>query len=274
MPSPEERLRKLPDREAFTTRTTHRGFECVQITYLSGSTKVIGFIFKPIDTAGKRLPLIVYARGGSRDFGKIVPDRLFLADYTFLEQGFVILASQYRGVDGGEGHDEFGGQDLGDILSLIPLAQSLDYVDSKNLFLYGFSRGGMMTFLALKNGIPVNAAAVSAGPTDLASLGQLRPEMAKNYREMIPGYETDPVGTTRERSALQWPEKINTPLLLLHGTADWRVPTTDTLQLALKLQQLHKTYAVEIFSGDVHGLPLHNDEAHLRVVSWFRQYMK
>ena len=42
----------------------------------------------------------------------------------------------------------------------------------------------------------------------------------------------------------------------------------------MKLQQLHKTYAVEIFTGDVHGLPLYNDEARLKIVSWFRQYMK
>ena len=274
MPPVEQRMRALPNAETYASRGAHRGFECLEITYLSGGTKVIGFIYKPVDTAGKLFPVILYARGGSRDFGKIVPDRLFFVDHVFLEQGFVLLASQYRGVDGGEGNDEFGGKDLDDILSLVPLAQSLDYADGKNLFLYGFSRGGMMTYLALKHGITVNAAAVSAGPTDLASLGQLRPEMAKNYREMIPGYEKDPAGTTRERSALEWPEKINTPVLMLHGTADWRVPTTDSLRLAFKLQQLHKTYALEIFANDVHGLPLHNDEAHEKIVHWFRQYMR
>jgi len=274
MPAVEERMRALPDARNFANRKEHHGFECMQITYVSGGTKVIGFIYKPVDTAGKHLPVILYARGGSRDFGKIIPDHLFFPDHVFLEQGFIIVASQYRGVDGGEGHDEFGGKDLEDILSLVPLARGLEYADAKNLFLYGFSRGGMMTYLALKHGIRVNAAAVSAGPTDLASLGQLRPEMEKNYREMIPDYEKDPAGTTRERSALEWPEKINTPLLILHGTADWRVPTTDSLRLALKLQQLHKEYALEIFANDAHGLPLHNDEAHEIMVRWFRGHMK
>jgi dipeptidyl aminopeptidase/acylaminoacyl peptidase len=272
MPTPDERIKALPSRETYAKRLTHSGFECVKITYLSEGLKVIGFILKPSDTKGKRLSAIIYNRGGSREFGKIVPDSVFLWDYAFLAEGFVIFAAQYRGTDGGEGKDEFGGRDLQDVSALLSIARSLDYVDSKNVFMYGFSRGGMMTYLALKNNFPVNAAAVSAGPTDMATLGRLRPEMAKNYSEMVPDYGNDPTGTMNQRSAIEWPEKINTPLLLLHGTSDWRVPTEQTLNLATKLQELHKTYSLVIFANDVHGLPIHNEEAHHRVIEWFRGY--
>ena len=272
MPAVEERLKAVPDRETYEKRLAHTGFECIKMTYLSDGVKVIGFILKPVEAGGKRLPAIIYNRGGSREFGKIVPDHLFLSEYEFLAQGFVIFASQYRGSDGGEGKDEFGGKDLQDVSSLLSLARSLDYVDSRNIFMYGVSRGGMMTYLALKNGFSVNAAAVSAGPTDLAALGRLRPEMAKNYSEMVPDYKADPVGTMKARSAMEWPEKINTPLLLLHGTADWRVPTDQTLNLAAKLQQLHRTYALDIFANDTHGLPMHNEEAHQRIINWFRAH--
>jgi dipeptidyl aminopeptidase/acylaminoacyl peptidase len=68
--------------------------------------------------------------------------------------------------------------------------------------------------------------------------------------------------------------EVNTPILLLHGTADWRVPTTDPIRLALKLQELHKTYSLHIYADDVHGLPLHNEEVHQKIADWFRQYMK
>jgi hypothetical protein len=37
----------------------------------------------------------------------------------------VVVASQYRGNGGGEGHEEFGGAEVHDILNLIPLAKSL-----------------------------------------------------------------------------------------------------------------------------------------------------
>ena len=274
MLAPEERLKALPSRETYDQRLNHSGFECTRITYMSDGLKVIGFILKPSDIKGKRLPVIIHNRGGSREFGKLAPDSLFLWDYPFLAEGFVIFASQYRGSDGGEGKDEFGGRDLQDVAALLSFARSQDYVDSKNVFMYGFSRGGMMTFLALKDNFPVNAAAVSAGPTDLASLGRLRSEMAKNYSEMIPDYLNDPNGTMKRRSAIEWPEKINTPLLLLHGTSDWRVPTEQTLNLASRLQQLHKTYSLEIFANDAHGLPMHNEEAHHRVIEWFRAYTR
>ncbi len=274
MPAAEAFRKSLLDRDTYAQRTAHQGFECSKITYLSDGLKVTGYLFKPVAPAGRKLPLIIFDRGGHGDLSKVVPDRVFLTDYEFLAQGFVLLAPQYRGTDGGEGKDEFGGNDLDDVLNLIPLARSLEYVDPKNIFMYGFSRGGMMTYLALKNQAPVNAAAVSAGPPDLVATAQYRPEMVKVYEQLIPGYSADPAGTTRERSAIDWPEKINTPLLLLQGTADWRVPPDQQLQLAIKLQQLRKTYAVEVYANDTHGLPFHNEEFHRRIIEWFRTYMK
>ncbi len=71
--------------------------------------------------------------------------------YEFVSNGFVVVASQYRGADGGEGKEEYGGADIADVLNLIPLAKSLGYADMKNVFMFGNSRGGMMTYLALKN---------------------------------------------------------------------------------------------------------------------------
>ena len=56
--------------------------------------------------------------------------------------GYVVLASQYRGNDGGQGQEEFGGADVNDVLNLMPLARSLSFADAKNTVILGFSRGG------------------------------------------------------------------------------------------------------------------------------------
>ena len=274
MPSLQDYLKALPDRATVEKRKAHHGYECLKVTYLSDGLNVIGFIFKPVDSKGKKLPVVIFNRGGEGDNGKVTANRIFLWQYEFLEQGFVILAAQLRGVDGGEGQDEFGGRDLDDVLNLIPLAQSLDYVDTKNVFMYGVSRGGTMTYLAIKKGASINAAAVHAGPTDLTDQLRLRPDFSKVYEEYIPDYKTNPSEALSQRSAIDWPDKINTPVLLLHGTADWRVSPNDALRLAMKLQQLHKTYALQIYANDVHALTMHNDEVHLRIIEWFRQYMK
>ena len=56
-------------------------------------------------------------------------------------RGYVVAASQYRGNLYSEGRDEYGGQDVDDILNLIAKVKKLSYVDRENIFMIGFSRG-------------------------------------------------------------------------------------------------------------------------------------
>lgn len=157
----------------------------------------------------------------------------------FVSNGFVVVASQYRGVDGGEGKDEYGGADVRDVMNLIPLAKSLDYVDMNNVFLFGGSRGGMMAYLALKNKIPVNAAAVSSGVTDLFGNAKDHPDYITNiYQQLIPDFDKRRDEAMRERSVVYWADKINVPVLIMHGGADERISTARTLAFAQKLQNL------------------------------------
>src|SRR6185369_8758903 len=102
----------------------------------------------------QKVAAIIYNRGGNREFSKLMPWMQY-GFYDYVSNGFVVIGSQYRGVDGGEGREEFGGAEIHDVLNLIPLAKSLGYVDMDNVFILGVSRGGMETYLALKNGIPV-----------------------------------------------------------------------------------------------------------------------
>jgi dipeptidyl aminopeptidase/acylaminoacyl peptidase len=265
----------LPTREEFERRRAYEGFECARLTYLSDGLKVTGYLWKPKDTAGKKLPLIVFNRGGNRDFGQLSPWEQE-GFYSYVSQGFVVIASQYRGVDGGEGREEFGGAEVHDVLNLLPLAKSLGYVDMSNVFVLGESRGGMETYLALKNGMPVNAAAVVSGEADLAAGSKDRPEMIYQvYRQIIPDFAKRGPELLRERSVVAWPEKINTPILILHGTADWRTdPQNQALAVAGKLQALHKTYELILYAGDSHGLPFHWRERDQRIVDWFKRYLK
>ena len=58
-------------------------------------------------------------------------------------QGYIVVASQYRGNGGSEGREEFGGSDVKDILNLFPLIDNLHNADNKNIGMFGWSRGGM-----------------------------------------------------------------------------------------------------------------------------------
>ena len=260
-------------KEEFEHQKAYVGFECRRIKYMSDGLKVVGFIWKPRNTEGKKLPLIILNHGGSGDFAKLTPWTRF-GFYRYVSSGFVVIGPQYRGVDGGEGSDEFGGADLHDVMNVIPLAKSLGYVDMKNIFIAGGSRGGMMVYLALKNNIPVNAAAVISGITDLTSEGKDRPGMVSVYKNRIPDFDKRGDELLRERSAIYWTDKINTPVLMLQGTADWRVNTSQVLALAQKLQESGKTYELIIYANDDHGVPLNRADADRRTVEWFRMHMK
>ena len=263
----------LLSKEEFERENAYAGFECRHVTYMSDGLKVTGFIWKPKDTQGKKFPLIIVNHGGSGDASKLKPWGHF-GYYGYVSSGFVVIGPQYRGIDGGEGHDEFGGADLHDVMNVIPLARSLGYVDMNNVFMMGASRGGMMVYLALKNNIPVSAAAVISGVADLISSGKERPAMVGVYKRLIPDFEKRGDESLRERSVLYWADKINTPVLLLQGTADWRVNTSQVLALAEKLQESGKSYQLIVYANDAHGVPLNRADADRRIVEWFRMHMK
>ena len=249
-----------------------RSIECTNIVYLSDGLKVKALMWRPEDQGAKPLPLIVYNRGGNREFGRV---STWNGVHRLAAEGFVVLASQYRGVDGGEGQEEFGGADVHDILNLVPVAQSLGFVDMNNVFMLGWSRGGMMTFLAATQGMRVNALAVWGPLLDLVEEGKRRPAMIENvWSELMPAFANRGDALLRERSAMYWPEKIYTPTLLMHGSADWRASPADTLVFAQKLQQAGKTYELVMYADDDHSLSLNKDDSYRRIATWFRKHMR
>jgi dipeptidyl aminopeptidase/acylaminoacyl peptidase len=169
------------------------------------------------------LPVIIFNRGGFLERGKI--QSFNLVDFEGLaEQGFVILASQYRGNDGGEGHEELGGADLHDVSNLLATARSLPYTDMQNVFMYGVSRGGMMTFLEMKQHFPMNAAAVVGAAYDVEAFNERSRGVLDEVTKLIPNYSRNGSSALQDRSAINWPDAVNVPLLILHGTDDDEVP--------------------------------------------------
>jgi dipeptidyl aminopeptidase/acylaminoacyl peptidase len=268
-----EVAKHLQSKESYERRLAFEGFECRRIKYWSDGLKIGGYLWKPKNTDGRKLPLVIFNRGGARDFGAL-SHLVGLSFHDLLDMGFVVLASQYRGNLASEGKEQYGGGDVNDILNLVPLAKSLDYIDTRNIFMYGISRGGMMTYIALKRGMEVNAVAVHAGDADLLYQYKRRPLLGTIYAEILPGYAENRDAAFRERSAIYWPEKINVPVLLLHGTADWRVDPQGTLEMAQKLQELKKPYELMMFANDDHGLWMNQAEAFRSAGRWFKKHMK
>jgi len=242
--------------------------ECYKIKYLSDGLKVVGFVVKP-KMDGLKYPLIILNRGGNREFGKLTEKSLKYLTYLS-SQKYVVLASQYRGNDGGQGKEEFGGKDVNDVLNLIKMAKSLPFINSSKIVMLGYSRGGMMTYLAIKNGAEIEAAAVVGGITDL---GQMYSERGNDMKKVI----RDLVGMDKteweKRSVYYWPEKIDVPILILHGEDDSRVKVSQAKKLSEKLKQAGVVHELVIFSNGDHSLYTHRAERNQKILDWFERYV-
>jgi dipeptidyl aminopeptidase/acylaminoacyl peptidase len=243
-----------------------------RIAYDSDGLRITGLSALPARLTPNAHPLLIYNRGGSRNYGMLTLLSAMRSMAPFARQGFLVFASNYRGNDGSEGQEQFGGDDVHDVLNLLTLARSHPGFDGKNAFMLGHSRGGMMTALAMKNGAKLNAAISIAGVADAHVMAQSPLMVERVLQPLIPGYAAHPGQSLSERSMLDWPEAISAPLLLLHGDADDVVPADQSIRMAEALQQLGKPHALHLYPGGNHALVRHWDAVIARCSDWLEAH--
>ena len=159
--------------------------EVQSITYLSDGLKVKGYVAIPSEDGP--FPCLIVNRGGNREYGAISDPAAVGWLGAMADWGYVVIASQYRGVAGGEGVEEFGGADVDDVLNLIPVLESIPKADTSRIDMWGASRGGLMTYLALARTNRVRAAVIAAGMSNSFDTVERRPAMETNvYSELAP----------------------------------------------------------------------------------------
>jgi dipeptidyl aminopeptidase/acylaminoacyl peptidase len=271
---------RTTDAERYTDKAEYESavgdskFEFEKLRYLSDGLKVVAYVYRPKQVTGRKFPTIIFNRAsGVR--GDIAPELVTLF-HRLATEGFVMLAPMLRQSDGREGRDELGGADVDDLMNVAPLAKSLAYVDTNNLFMYGESRGGMMTYQAVKKGFPLNAAAMVGAFTDGRELVDSHPKQYSPavLKQTWPDYEERKDEIFKARSAIFWAEQLNAPLLIMHGGADWSVNPEQSLNIAQRLQKLGRVYELVVYAGDNHILSNNKEDRDRRVVSWFKRYMK
>jgi len=248
---------------------------CRTFIYKVDGHDVYGYIIKPKANDNK-LPVLIYNRGGNGNYGSVFFGSMMRNLFPIANQGFIIIGSQYRGTFT-ENHklDEFGGKDVNDVTALFDYIPSIESADPKRVGMYGASRGGMQTFLALKKLTNIKAAAAIAGNSDLLKGLTYRPEMEKVYRHRIPGYNDNKIEALAKRSVLTWVDELspNVPILLLHGTNDKRVGVNNSIELADALSKNNIPHKLVVYPGDNHGLSKNKEKANDELVNWFRKYL-
>lgn len=250
-------------------------YKFYSLTYKSGDLNIKAIVGLPPDfDPEKKYPLLVSNRGGNRNFGYLSACYLRMKQ-AFAETipGAILVASQFRGSHGSDGEDEFGGKDVDDVINLIEWTKKAKFIDPERHYLAGWSRGGMMSYLLLKRQIKFKAAAIVAGTADLINMEKVRPEMASGvHQELIPNYSTQRIKVLKERSAIYWPEKINIPLLIIHGSDDWRVSVKDSRKMDQLLTKHKKVHKYIEYPGEGHDLDNKYWDALDEIEAWFKLY--
>ena len=242
------------------------------ISYRSDGLKISGLVVKPRKTGN--YPCIIYNRGGN-DIKGLTVFTAVMKMGKLASQGYIVIASDYRGGKRNEGNDEFGGKDINDVLILPEVLAEIEGADTTKIGMYGWSRGGMMTYLALSKMKNLKAAVTGGAIADLTVID--RQEMEDGvYSELIPNYWENKEAELKKRSAVHFVDKFptNVPILLLHGNADWRVKSENSLKLAMEFEKFRIPYKLVIFEGGDHGIREHKAEVDQQVIDWFDKYLK
>ena len=193
------------------------------MTYLSDGLKVKGYIAYPKNHSRKKFSCIIWNRGGYLNKGAI--DR-FNARGIFgqiASWGYVVLASQYRGNDGGEGKEELGGEDVNDILNLISLTNELPFADKEKWGIEGWSRGGMMALLTLRRNKNFRCEILVGAISNFKEYAETSNNRNFIYKKIIGEEEFEK--KLEERTIINFADKLpQIPYLLIHGGNDETVP--------------------------------------------------
>ena len=166
----------------------------------------------------------------------------------FLQEGFVVVVSDYRGgrVDRALSR-QITADDItyvDDGLAIVEHVRSLSYVDSSRITAYGVSLGGnlVMHLIARAN----LKGAILGAPATISFLGMTWPAVKQpsEWKEAMKSMEPDP-GISRRNI-----DTVQTPVLILAGTADELLPVDRRLHAML--EKSGKPVRMEVYENGYH----------------------
>ena len=240
------------------------------------------YCLPPSFDATKKYPLIVYYYGGTTPTVQNM-DNPYAAQ-LFSSRGYVTLVVNPSGTIGygqefSARHVNAWGQRTADdiIEGTKTFCKEFEYVDAEHIGCLGASYGGFMTqYLQTRTDI-FAAAASHAGISNVASYwGEGYWGVGYNAVAAAQSYPWNNPELFIKQGSLFNADKINTPLLLLHGTADTNVPVGESIQLYNALRVLGKTVEFIRVDGEDHFIADVPKRIlwHNSIMAWFERWLK
>lgn len=251
--------------------------------YLYKGSTIDGRYYLPADfDPGKKYPLIVYYYGGTspveRTFGGRWPFNLYAAN------GYVVYIMQPSGATGfgqefSARHQNNWGRTTADeiIASTKAFIANHPFIDAGRVGCMGASYGGFTTML-LQTRTDMFACAIShAGISSISSYwGEGYWGYSYSTNASAYSYPWNRKDIYVDQSPLFRADKVKTPILLLHGTADVNVPTGESIQFYTALKLLKKDAELVLIKNADHGVVDYQQRIlwHNTILAYFAKYLK
>lgn len=200
-------------------------------------------IYPPGFDPSKQYPALLYAQGGPQS----TVSQFFSYRWNFqlmAAGGYIVVAPNRRGVPSfGQDYKEeisgdWGGQAMRDLFAAIDEVAAEPYVDEERLGAVGASFGGYtMFFMAGHHQGRFKTFVAHAGLFNLESMyGATEEIFFVNFDLEGPYWESPTPESYEVFSPHNYVQNWDTPMLIIHGQKDFRVPVTEGMQAFTALQ--------------------------------------
>jgi dipeptidyl aminopeptidase/acylaminoacyl peptidase len=249
------------------------------ITYpASDGLTIPAALFRP--AAPAPAPAVVFVHGGPNfGYGEFYYPLLQI----LAQEGYVVLVPNYRGSTGygtvfrEANFREWGHADALDVVQGARWLQQQAFVAPNSLAVVGPSYGGYLTLCALTLAPELFCAGVDMyGDSDLVEAARREDREARmDLSRQMGAPEENPEGY-RRGSPLYLAERIQAPLLILHGKEDMLVVPLMSEKMIEALKIENKYFESRFYEGEEHGFdkPENKKDAWERVVRFLNRHCK
>ncbi len=248
------RLQGLFDSRPWVDDSKLASMEPIKVTARDG-VELHGYLTLPIGSDGKNEPLIIVPHGGPHG----PRDRWGYQSFEgFISAGgYAMLQINYRGSGGygpkfeHMGHGEWAKKMQDDLTDSVKWAIDQGIADPDRICIFGWSYGGFATVMSIAREPDLYKCAVAGAGVYDQNVQYKEADFARRTR-WGKKYIDKVIGPTKEDRRLASPttfvDRIRTPLLLIHGEEDERVPIehAEVLQKAMKAAGKPKPRLIEL----------------------------
>jgi dipeptidyl aminopeptidase/acylaminoacyl peptidase len=219
---------------------------------------VPAWYYRPQTVTSGKLPVLVSVHGGPE--GQETPGFSAIYQY-FLSRGYAILAPNVRGSTGyGKTYTHLDDvrkreDSVKDLAAAVEWLKTQGGADARRIAVMGGSYGGYMTLAAITLYPDLWAAAIdTVGIANFESFLKNTSGYRRKLREVEYGTLKNDLDFLRSVSPLNRVAQIKTPLMVIQGKNDPRVPYTEAEQIVKALRDRNAPVEYKLFDDEGHGI--------------------